>query len=177
MVPVSTPTDESASAQATPPKLLVPNHVAVGPVIDMDAFNQILELDDEGTHKYSMDIMVAYFTQATTTFAAMDKALAEKNLPALADLAHFLMGSSAALGAAQVQASCGRMEEAATDAPLQEIRALLGVVKDEYADAERWLRKWYADRGESFDHPADADADAGRGADLAEVEPEPGGEL
>ncbi|KAJ6557248.1 histidine-phosphotransfer domain, HPT domain-containing protein [Mycena vulgaris] len=131
--------------------------------VDMDIFGQILELDDEDTHDFSKEMVVAYFSQASTTFDDMDKALADKKLPELSALGHFLKGSSAALGISKVQAACEKMqhygelrdEDAGTDlqpaAALAKIDALLVVVKAEYADAEKWLKKWYADRDESFD--------------------------
>ncbi|KAJ7714187.1 signal transduction histidine kinase [Mycena metata] len=130
--------------------------------IDVAAFNQILDLDDDDTHAYSKDMIVMYFAQAPKAFAEMDAALAATDLRTLADLAHFLMGSSAALGIARVAASCARMEgigEASLKAggkdpargALEQIGALLEEVKREYADAETWLRRWYADHGQKFD--------------------------
>ena len=83
---------------------------------------------------------------------------ANKNLAELSSLGHFLKGSSAALGVAKVQASCERMqhygqqrdEEAtklADDEALNRIGTLLGQVKKEYGDAEKWLKNWYKEHG------------------------------
>ncbi|KAJ7134377.1 signal transduction histidine kinase [Mycena epipterygia] len=133
--------------------------------IDMDIFGQILELDEEDTHDFSKEMVAAYFSQATTTFVNMDSALTDKKLLKLSELGHFLKGSSAALGISKVQAACEKMqhygelrdEEAGkdlTDAEaLTKIDALLVEVKAEYADAEKWLKQWYADQNESFDEP------------------------
>ncbi|KAF7365424.1 Histidine-phosphotransfer domain HPT domain-containing [Mycena venus] len=150
-------------------------------IIDFAAFDQILELDDDETHAYSKDMISMYFAQAPAAFAGMDAALAATDLRTLADLAHFLMGSSATLGIARVAATCERIEslgeatlKADADAELEaggtaddktrdrdidgdkesapkQIAALLEVGKREYADAERWLRRWYADHGQGFD--------------------------
>ncbi|KAJ7636001.1 histidine phosphotransferase [Mycena polygramma] len=138
------------------------------PAIDMSIFSQILELDEDGTHEFSKEMVVAYFSQASTTFDDMDKALAGKKLPELSALGHFLKGSSAALGICKVQAACEKMQhygdlrdEAAgkdlkEDEALAKIDALLVEVKAEYADAERWLKKWYADQKDPFDEPTPA---------------------
>ncbi|KAJ7164675.1 signal transduction histidine kinase [Mycena crocata] len=132
--------------------------------INVAAFNQILELDDEDTHAYSKDMIAMYFAQVPAAFTDMDEALAAMDLRKLADLAHFLMGSSATLGIARVSSSCARMEvvgEASLKAKFDksvdtsnaqaQLGALLAEVKHEYADAETWLRRWYEEQGESFD--------------------------
>ncbi|KAJ7043881.1 signal transduction histidine kinase [Mycena alexandri] len=161
--------------------------------IDVAAFNQILDLDDDDTHAYSKDMIVMYFAQAPKAFAEMDAALAATDLRTLADLAHFLMGSSAALGIARVAATCARMEgvgEASLKAgaaaaegkdpgragALEQIGALLREVKREYADAETWLRRWYTDHGQKFDEakpPETEEAAEGSGlepkSDIAEA--------
>jgi osomolarity two-component system phosphorelay intermediate protein YPD1 len=43
--------------------------------IDMDTFQQILDLDEDGTREFSRGMAWAYFTQVSTTFDDMDKAL------------------------------------------------------------------------------------------------------
>ncbi|KAJ6584707.1 signal transduction histidine kinase [Mycena capillaripes] len=162
-------------------------------VIDVDAFKQILELDDDDTHAYSKDIIGHYFAQAPEAFVGMDAALAETDLRTLADLAHFLMGSSATLGIARVAGSCERLEgvgkaslkarDAAADdkgdpgraAALKQIAALLVEVKREYADAEGWLRRWYADHGQRFDEPKPQPTSAPKKAEVgSESKPESG---
>ncbi|KAK7048159.1 hypothetical protein R3P38DRAFT_1853063 [Favolaschia claudopus] len=102
---------------------------------------------------------------------------ASKDLQGLSDLAHFLMGSSATLGIARVAFACQCMEsvgkagllvpESSTPAAaegdktktgkedaLDQVAALLAEGKREYAEAEIWLRKWYAEHGQHFDDPA-----------------------
>ncbi|KAJ7645590.1 signal transduction histidine kinase, partial [Mycena polygramma] len=114
-----------------------------------EAFNQILELDDDDTHAYSKDIVAAYFAQAPDAFASMDAALTAMDLTTLADVAHFLMGSSATLGIARVAGACGRLErmEGAGGKDGDALAKMLAEVKREYADAARWLRRWYEDHG------------------------------
>ncbi|KAI0366941.1 histidine phosphotransferase, partial [Pilatotrama ljubarskyi] len=124
-------------------------------IIDLDTFNQILDLDEDDTHDFSLGMAEAYFTQASNTFVDMDEAFAKKDLTKLSSLGHFLKGSSAALGVSAVQASCEhiqhygalRDEETGTDLTpedaLAKIGPLLKRVKREYAVAEKWLKNWY----------------------------------
>jgi HPt (histidine-containing phosphotransfer) domain-containing protein len=124
--------------------------------VDMEIFQQILELDEDGTRDFSRGMTWAYFSQVGTTFTAMDKALDAKDLKKLSDLGHFLKGSSAALGVSKVQASCEKIqhygalwdEEAKVDLieedALGMIRLLLGTVKEEYDAAEQWMKRWYS---------------------------------
>ncbi|KAH8079813.1 histidine-phosphotransfer domain HPT domain-containing protein [Cristinia sonorae] len=126
-------------------------------VIEMETFEQILELDEDDTHDFSFGMVVAYFSQASQTFNEMDEALKAQDLEKLSQLGHFLKGSSAALGVAKVQATCeiiqhlGKMREderpiSQTDA-LNKLRPLLARVKKEYAVAESWLRNFYEEQG------------------------------
>ncbi|KAH9849510.1 histidine-phosphotransfer domain HPT domain-containing protein [Lenzites betulinus] len=124
-------------------------------IIDLDTFNQILDLDEEDTHEFSLGMAEAYFAQASTTFTDMDNAFDGKDLAKLSSLGHFLKGSSAALGVCAVQATCEhiqhygalRDEESGTDLTEQDALAKIGPllkrVKREYAVAERWLKTWY----------------------------------
>lgn len=45
------------------------------PVIDMDTFEQILELDEDDTRDFSAEMVWQYFDQAKLTFTDMDAAL------------------------------------------------------------------------------------------------------
>ncbi|PFH53882.1 hypothetical protein AMATHDRAFT_44931 [Amanita thiersii Skay4041] len=129
------------------------------PVIDMDTFQQLLELDEDGDDlQFSKGMVDAYFDQAAQTFNDMDIALGKKDLKQLSALGHYFKGSSAALGVARVQHSCEKIqhygqcrdEEAGTNLSEQEaldkITALLSQAKGEYAAAEDHLKAWYADR-------------------------------
>ncbi|KAM5533125.1 hypothetical protein V8D89_013173 [Ganoderma adspersum] len=124
-------------------------------VIDLDTFNQILDLDEDDTHDFSLGMTEAYFSQASSTFTDMDDAFEKKDLPKLSSLGHFLKGSSAALGVCAVQATCeqiqhyGALRDEETGSNLTQenalsmIAPLLERVKREYAIAEKWLQNWY----------------------------------
>jgi HPt (histidine-containing phosphotransfer) domain-containing protein len=99
------------------------------PIIDMETFQQILELDEDETRDFSAGMVWAYFQQASSTFDDMSAALyvplprlcplviaqasscrASKDLLQLSSLGHFLKGSSAALGVSKVQAACEKIQ-------------------------------------------------------------------
>ena len=53
----------------------VANNHPDGSIIDMDIFEQILELDEEDDDQFSREMVYAYFTQAEKTFTDMAAAL------------------------------------------------------------------------------------------------------
>ncbi|KAJ1887314.1 Phosphorelay intermediate protein [Coemansia sp. RSA 2337] len=137
-------------------------------ILDLDAFNQILSMDDENDEDYefSRDIVYNYFEQAITTFADMDKALEAKDLLKLSSLGHFLKGSSATIGVKKVQECCrhiqylGKLQGANGEGSVDESSALelieaeLKIGKLEYRKAEEFLRFFYES------DPADDDEEA-----------------
>lgn len=132
----------------------------LGDSIDTLTFEQILEMDDdEEEREFSRSIVFGFFEQAEQTFTQMDDALEEKDLSTLSSLGHFLKGSSATLGLTKVKDSCekiqhygqnkdehGTTDELDNDLCLEKIRETLVAVKEEYAEVEKVLRKFYADK-------------------------------
>ncbi|KAL9128305.1 MAG: hypothetical protein Q9217_002983 [Psora testacea] len=128
-----------------------------GETVDHATFEQILEMDDdEDEREFSRSIVFGFFEQAGNTFAGMDKALEEKNLPELSALGHFLKGSSATLGLSKVKDSCEKIQHLGahkdengspsneSDAYfLDKIRQTLDQLRGEYEDAEGVLRSFY----------------------------------
>ncbi|ORX50226.1 histidine-phosphotransfer domain, HPT domain-containing protein [Hesseltinella vesiculosa] len=124
-------------------------------LIDMITFDQLLDMDDEDDHEFSYSIVLNYFEQAEGTFKDMDHALEKKDLPELSRLGHFLKGSSAAIGLKKVKATCekiqnigNRQDETGTSElteseALDKISPLLPQVKEEYAEAEDYLKNFY----------------------------------
>jgi osomolarity two-component system phosphorelay intermediate protein YPD1 len=47
----------------------------LGEAVDMNTFNQILEMDDPGDHEFSYSLVFGFFEQAEETFESMDAAL------------------------------------------------------------------------------------------------------
>ncbi|KAL3422421.1 Multistep phosphorelay regulator 1 [Phlyctema vagabunda] len=135
-----------------------PDLSALGPNIDILTFEQILEMDDdEDEREFSKSIVYGFFEQAEATFVKMEDALKEKDLATLSSLGHFLKGSSATLGLTKVKDSCEKIqhygakkaEDGTADEPdeekcLERIKETLVAVKEEYADCEKVLKKFFA---------------------------------
>ncbi|THV03822.1 histidine-phosphotransfer domain, HPT domain-containing protein [Dendrothele bispora CBS 962.96] len=128
-------------------------------IIDMDTFRQILDLDEDDDHEFSLEMVEAYYSQAGQTFIDMDEALEKKDLEKLSDLGHFLKGSSAALGVSKVRNSCEKIQNYGAlrdneskplteEVALERITKLMGQVKSEYKAAETWLKKYYGKEGD-----------------------------
>ncbi|CAG8633843.1 502_t:CDS:1, partial [Dentiscutata erythropus] len=95
----------------------------------------------------------------------------DEKLDELSKLGHFLKGSSAAIGLKKVKESCEKMQhygnkkdETGTESiseedALKKISSLLVKVKDEYKEAETYLKKFYSERDgtESSDNTKNAD--------------------
>ncbi|KAG2193576.1 signal transduction histidine kinase [Mucor mucedo] len=124
-------------------------------LIDMNTFEQLLDMDDEDDHEFSYSIVLNYFEQADTTFKDMDEALEKKDLLELSRLGHFLKGSSAAIGLKKVKATCEKIQnvgncqdeegtgEIEKEDALKRITPLLPQVKTEYSEAEEYLKNFY----------------------------------
>lgn len=135
-----------------------PDLSSLGPNIDVSTFEQILEMDDdEDEREFSRSIVFGFFEQAEQTFVKMDDALKEKDLPTLSSLGHFLKGSSATLGLTKVKDSCekiqhygakkdedGTEDESDEEKCLERIKETLVAVKEEYAEVEKSLKKFFA---------------------------------
>ncbi|KAI0339103.1 histidine-phosphotransfer domain, HPT domain-containing protein [Trametopsis cervina] len=129
------------------------------PVVDMDTFEQILELDEDDEREFSLEMVWQYFEQAEEAFTNMDHQLQSKSLSALSSLGHYLKGSSAALGVARVQATCEKIQHygqcwdeenkarLGEDAALDKIAGCLVQVQEEYKQAKAWLKAWYREKG------------------------------
>ncbi|KAF8798836.1 histidine-phosphotransfer domain, HPT domain-containing protein [Phlegmacium glaucopus] len=121
----------------------------------MVIFRQILDLDDEDNHDFSLSMVEEYFEQAEETFKKLDKNFKDENLSELSTLGHFLKGSSAAIGLVKVQASCEKIqhygskrdEEAKKDLKredaLDKIKSQLGQLRVEYAEAKQSLEDFF----------------------------------
>ncbi|KYK58421.1 putative histidine phosphotransferase HPT1p [Drechmeria coniospora] len=137
----------------------------LGDAVDMSTFNQILEMDEPGDHEFSASIVFGFFEQAEETFASMATALKEKDLDQLSQLGHFLKGSSATLGFVKVRDGCEKIqrygknenedgsEEPDSELCLKRITEALAVVRTDYKDVEKRLKK-------CFENEKDTTADA-----------------
>ncbi|KAH0543943.1 hypothetical protein FGG08_001844 [Glutinoglossum americanum] len=127
-----------------------------GDSIDSTIFEQILEMDDEEEREFSRSIVYGFFEQAVATFKKMDDGLASGDLSQLSSLGHFLKGSSATLGLTKVKDSCekiqhygakkddtGTRDEPSDDVCLRRIRDALALVREEYNEVEKVLKRFY----------------------------------
>ncbi|KAL4064850.1 signal transduction histidine kinase [Scleroderma yunnanense] len=146
----SRPTDEKNLASPKPPMAVVPppEPIADKPIINQEVFDQILELDDE-EQTFSSDMIKEYFKQAEATFKKMDDSFAKKDLRELSSLGHFLKGSSASIGVAQVEYTCEEIQHLGkvdsedpkvSEDALAKIKPLLSRVKSEYNTAAKRLK-------------------------------------
>ncbi|KAI8147665.1 signal transduction histidine kinase [Fennellomyces sp. T-0311] len=128
--------------------------VDVEELIDMNTFEQLLDMDDEEDHEFSLSIVLNYFEQAEATFKDMDAAFKKQDLMELSRLGHFLKGSSAAIGLKKVKATCEKIQNIGnrqddegvtleSKEALERIEKLLPQVKDEYNEAEGYLKAFY----------------------------------
>lgn len=117
-------------------------------IIDMEVFNQIVELNDEddGDSSFLSGMISDYLAQVDSTFNEMDKAMETKDLKKISDLGHFLKGSSAALGVKHVSLTCEKIQNMAKGTPgdktVEEVTSLLKRVKEEYGAAKIWLLEY-----------------------------------
>ncbi|KAM0201723.1 hypothetical protein ACHAPA_003821 [Fusarium lateritium] len=126
-----------------------------GDNIDVETFEQILEMDEPDDHEFSQSIVFGFFDQAEETFLQIDEALEKKDLSDLSSLGHFLKGSSATLGLAKVRDGCEKMQrygkkENVDGSPeddeeicLQRIKEAFEAVKTDYQEVETALREYY----------------------------------
>ena len=124
-------------------------------IIDIDVFEQLLEMDEEDDREFSKSLVWNYFEQAESTFEKMDAALAAQELKELSTLGHFLKGSSAAVGVTKVRNSCdtiqhyGNCQDADGMTKLSEAEAFeklkrtLEQVKEEYKEAKATFHSFF----------------------------------
>ncbi|KAG0309801.1 hypothetical protein BGZ98_007535 [Dissophora globulifera] len=127
-------------------------------IIDHTTFDQLLEMDDEEDHEFSKSLVWNYFEQAEKTFAEMDEAMENVDLPNLSRLGHFLKGSSAALGLTKVKESCEKLQhygncmDAKGEAKITNdeaktlIKLLLVEMRKEYDEARDYLEQFYEEQ-------------------------------
>ncbi|KAJ9609281.1 Phosphorelay intermediate protein [Knufia peltigerae] len=129
-----------------------------GDAVDKATFEQILDMDEEDERDFSKSIVFGFLEQADTTFAKMDDAMKDKNLPELSSLGHFLKGSSATLGFTKVKDECEKIqhyghkknETGEVDEPdeakcLKMIGESLEEAKKAYKVVEGLMKRFYAE--------------------------------
>jgi len=126
--------------------------------IDLETFDQILEMDDEGDDSFSKGIVVGFVDQAATTFEEMEKLITEKDLEQLSSRGHFLKGSSATLGLINIRDACEKIQHFGAkkdetglkdlddeEECLKRIQAIVDELKREYDIVTRYFESKYGD--------------------------------
>ncbi|KAJ4127213.1 Phosphorelay intermediate protein [Fusarium equiseti] len=134
------------------------DEVEFGDNIDMNTFEQILEMDEPGDCEFSHSIVFGFFEQAEETFVSIDNALEKKDLEELSSLGHFLKGSSATLGLVKVRDACEAIQRYGknenldgstlddNEKCLELIRDSFTVVKKDYDVVKEQLERYYENK-------------------------------
>ena|SRR5690242_17013039 len=79
-------------------------------LIDIDAINQLIEMDEDDNHDFSREILHAFFAQLDERVPEFYTLLENKNYTDAGKLGHFLKGSSAGVGAAKIRDICEHIQ-------------------------------------------------------------------
>jgi len=143
---------------AAPSTSKLPETAGDDKIIDMETFNQLLDIDDDDSRDFSKGLAQQYVDQAASTFDEMDQALSEEDLDKLSKLGHFLKGSSASIGLVSVSKSCASMQnlgslkgedgtgEIDSKTALTKCTELLSTLKVEQEKAKKWLMEFYKEQ-------------------------------
>ncbi|KAJ1656534.1 Phosphorelay intermediate protein [Dispira simplex] len=124
-------------------------------IINMDTFEQLLEMDDGDTFEFIKSLVDTFHDQAMSTFADMDTKLKAKDLETLSRLGHFLKGSSASVGLLKVPITCGHIQNygqlkdekgeqnLTPDQALTLVTDAMYQLKREYAEADRFFKEFF----------------------------------
>jgi HPt (histidine-containing phosphotransfer) domain-containing protein len=74
--------------------------------LDLDAFNQLLSMDDDPSREFTRQILDEMFTQIDDAIPKFRKMFEEDDLDGMAKLGHFIKGSSSGVGAAGISTIC-----------------------------------------------------------------------
>jgi len=78
--------------------------------IDNEAFQQLLELDDDDHHEFSLSIIKEFFESTEVCVKTMDQHMMDGNFEEVGKIGHYLKGSAAGIGAAQVRDVCDEIQ-------------------------------------------------------------------
>lgn len=95
-----------------------------GPV-DLTVIEQLATITDGQGYSVLGELLNAFLVAAPPRLEALDRAVANRDLPAVADQAHALTGSAASFGARGMAALCRRLRAAAEAGDADATRPLL----------------------------------------------------
>ncbi|KIJ17942.1 hypothetical protein PAXINDRAFT_167859 [Paxillus involutus ATCC 200175] len=149
--PSKAPLASMVQSQASPAQSYLDESPRDPDVVDMEVFNQILELDDEDG--FYQEMVQNYLDQAVETIRLMDECFSKQELNQLGKHGHFLKGSSAALGVVHVRDICEEIQhlgdrmdpdkesgvKMSVEVALARIKPLLTRLMDEHTKSAKWF--------------------------------------
>ncbi|KAM0245734.1 hypothetical protein ACHAP5_005220 [Fusarium lateritium] len=82
-------------------------------LFDFGTLDQILEMDDEGSHEFTVGICEGFCGQVEQFIARLEMALGRSDLREIGDLADYLRGSAATAGAIKVHDTAQKLRHLA----------------------------------------------------------------
>jgi osomolarity two-component system phosphorelay intermediate protein YPD1 len=79
-------------------------------VIDEDIFQQLLEMDDDDQHEFTISILDDFFSQMDESMGKFNALMEQKDYDSVKKLGHYLKGSSGGVGAANIRDICEKIQ-------------------------------------------------------------------
>jgi osomolarity two-component system, phosphorelay intermediate protein YPD1 len=84
-------------------------------LVDDEAINQLIEMDEDDNHDFSKEILQEFFAQLNNKVPEFDRLLQERNYTDAGKLGHYLKGSSAGVGASKIRDICDHIQHYETE--------------------------------------------------------------
>lgn len=116
--------------------------------IDKQAFDQILDMDDDPDDRdFSRDIVFGFFDQVQNIIKQMKSSIESNDLEKLSSLGHYLKGSSATIGLTRIKDACEAIQNlgknGSDNKTMELVQKNLSVITEGSAEAEKYLKTFY----------------------------------
>ncbi len=108
-------------------------------VVDRTIIEQLASITDSQGFSVLGELLNAFLAAVPVRLDALDKAVSDGDLGAVADQAHALTGSAASFGARGMARLCRELRTAAKDGDDETAGELVRAVHDEFTDVRAWL--------------------------------------
>ena len=108
-------------------------------VVDRAIIEQLASITDSQGFSVLGELLNAFLAAVPVRLDALDKAVSNHDLGAVADQAHALTGSAASFGARRMARLCRELRTAAKHGDDQAVGELVRAVHDEFTDVRAWL--------------------------------------
>lgn len=109
-------------------------------IIDNSVVEELISLGEDGDPELLLDLIEMFAADAPSKVQAVHDGLANQDLETIERAAHSLKGSSGNLGATKLQIACDRMQTASRNHAIDEVRALVDELTNEFELAMAALR-------------------------------------